>query len=133
MDVEGTLRLVDTDGHELPHDDLSEEDLFQTYTTNEVDIIEIEDAESDYNLLQYDNQNPLLPLAVPNNDWELDEDEIDDSPPLVLNASSDSEYSSDASSDSEYSSDEDDEEDDVNNNNTEPTEEPTEEPAVAPA
>ncbi|GFH49047.1 hypothetical protein CTEN210_05523 [Chaetoceros tenuissimus] len=118
---EGSFTFVDENGVEIPDDSLSEEDLFNTYTTSEVDMIEVEDPESDFNQLQHDNLNPLLPLADPDNDGELDEDTFDDTPPLVLNASSDSEYSSDEE-------DDDDEEDDNDNNAN-----PTVTPAVAPA
>lgn len=60
-------------------------------------------------------------MADPDNDGELDEDTINDTPPLVLNASSDSEYSSDE--------DDDDDEEDDNDNNANPMVTP----AVAPA
>ncbi|GFH61247.1 hypothetical protein CTEN210_17723 [Chaetoceros tenuissimus] len=120
---EGTFTFVDEDGIELPDDDKSEDDLFSTYTTTEVDMIEMEDPESDFNQLQHDNPNPLLPLADPDNDGELDDFDVDDTPPLVLNASSDSEYSSDEDDD------DDDDKEDNNNNDANPTEAPPDAPA----
>ncbi|GFH50653.1 hypothetical protein CTEN210_07129 [Chaetoceros tenuissimus] len=123
IEGETIVKMKYENGVELPDDNHSEEDLFNTYTTSEVDMIEVEDPESDFNQLQHDNPNPLFPLADPDNDGEMDEAIINDTPPLVLNTSSDSEYSSDEDDD-----DEDDEEDDNNKNAN-----PTVTPAVAPA
>lgn len=82
--IEGNLSFVNVDGKELFDFDLSEEELFATYTTSEVEIIEMEDPRSYFNQVNTGNPNPLLPLADQKRDAEMDDDVEDDYPDLAI-------------------------------------------------